>query len=174
MPRTFEKNKNAEKLGIDTSKKFIIIGTGKINSSLKRGDILIIAKDDHSSCPLFIRISDGKEHHEKWDNLAYAEKIWDNLEVGDVLISENGLNKKEVLGVCGSVVFTTRLGVKKCCFGVDKEELIKDGWNIEGMEEEYEDNLVDEIMDVFNQCFGQGELYLKGNIINVLDKYKNK
>ena len=83
----FPPYKSAKELGIDTSRKFVVI---KDTYSFKEGDTYFLCKDDDTPAPFF---SNGKEdHYMYWDNLAYAEpenksaKEWKTGIISDVEI----------------------------------------------------------------------------------------
>ena len=126
--KTFEPNKNAKQLGIDTTKKFVVNYSGSL---FPRGEILTLIIDDNTENPPF---SNGKEeHYVRWNDLYYAEKNWDTLEVGDVVIHEDG-DKSKVLAVLGDVF------LKSCWEGFEfadgcwytKTQAQEYGWTIEG------------------------------------------
>jgi len=99
MNKAFEPNKNAEELGIDTTRRFVVV---KGDSIFNEGDILELPNDEETTCPYFKRISDGERHSMYWDSLAYADKTLRDMEVGDIVIDEDG-DEREVLAVCGKL-----------------------------------------------------------------------
>jgi hypothetical protein len=98
--KTFEPNKNAEELGIDLTKKFVVIING--DEYFDKGDILVISEDDETELPYFKRLSDGKEHCMYWSDLYYAERTLRDMEVGENII--NGGDEFTVLAICGDVI----------------------------------------------------------------------
>jgi len=60
--------------------------------------------------------------HYSITNLRPAEKDWDSLEVGDVVVK--GVDEREVLGICGRIIFISRNGnPNELLDGYTKEEL---------------------------------------------------
>ena len=74
MPTPFEANKTAKELGIDTTRRFIVLEDSIGN--FKKGDILTLKYDDNSWAPWFYsnRYPQGESHVSKWDLLAYADE----------------------------------------------------------------------------------------------------
>jgi len=99
MKKTFEQDKNAEELGIDTTRRFVVV---KGDEDFDKGDILELPNDDETTYPYFKRISDGERHFMYWSSLAYADKTLRDMEVGDIVIDEDG-DEREVLAVCGKL-----------------------------------------------------------------------
>lgn len=75
MPTPFEAGKNARELGIDTSRKFVIVSTdeGDRNRGLKVGDIVTLRGDDGSCAPFFLD-KNGESRCLLWSQLAYADE----------------------------------------------------------------------------------------------------
>lgn len=72
---TFEPNKTITELGIDTTRKFIVVNRSKeYCSELKEGDIVVLEEDDGSRVPFFRRISDRKTGWLYLGDLAYYEE----------------------------------------------------------------------------------------------------
>ena len=139
--KTFEEGKNAKELGIDLTRKFVVIEEG---GNFKKGDILTVERDNDSDSPYFIN-KNGNREWTYWYRLAYAEKNWDNLEEGDVLIDSAG-DETCVLGICGEVIFrSARNEFDKYWGGYTKKQLQKIGWNIKDAVEETEELTMDEV-----------------------------
>lgn len=90
--KTFEQNKNAKELGIDTTRKFVVLDANATHSSrVKDGDIVSLDRDDGSACPYFKNETTGEKHVcMSWGGLAYLEKTLENLEPGDVVVDKDG------------------------------------------------------------------------------------
>jgi len=71
MPTPFPPNKTARDLGIDTTRKFVMM---KDYLLFPKGEILVLFKDDDTDSPYFISIKDGIEHAASWSSLAYYEE----------------------------------------------------------------------------------------------------
>lgn len=77
---SFAPDKNAEELGIDTSRKFIVL---KGDIAFKEGSIIAIHRDDYTSFPYFKNI-DEKVACFYWDDLAYYDEPKERkFKVGD-------------------------------------------------------------------------------------------
>lgn len=145
--KTFEAGKNAEELGIDLSRKLVVV-TG--NESFIEGEIISLAENDNSNCPFFYKNNGDGDHCIHWDKLAYAENTWDNLAVGDVLIDSAG-RERTILGICGSVVFYSSTRYKDMfntnSYENDYSSLAhlknNSGWTIKGGGEESDDVTVE-------------------------------
>lgn len=68
--KRFEADKNAQELGIDTKRKFIVV---KKNKYYNVWDILELERDDWSSSPYFAL--NWKIYHIPWEHLYYADNI---------------------------------------------------------------------------------------------------
>lgn len=68
--KTFESNKNAKELGIDTTRKFVVVSSG--HNIFREGDIVELVEDDDSSFPCFERIGKGEKISCCWYRLAYV------------------------------------------------------------------------------------------------------
>ena len=84
---TFESDKTAKALGIDTTKKFVVV---KGDTRFKKGDILKLFRDNNTGSPWFIK--DGSKDTHRcvlWSSLTYAEKEFSQqgLSIGDIVIS---------------------------------------------------------------------------------------
>lgn len=114
MPTPFEAGKNARELGIDTSKKFVIISTdkGDRNRGLKAGDIVTLRGDDGSCAPFFLD-KNGETCCLYWSQLAYADEpevkeeyvpmVGDRVSLeGEIVSVEDGPNTA-IKFVCGSI-----------------------------------------------------------------------
>ena len=75
----FPPNKTIKELGIDPSRKFIVVVDEYYE--FKKDDILILETDDDSVCPFFKRLSDGRIVWCNLSRLAYAEEH--EVKVGD-------------------------------------------------------------------------------------------
>jgi hypothetical protein len=98
--KTFEPNKNIKELGIDITRKFVVVEKG----NFEVGDILKLERDDNSKIPYFKRLKDGEITCCSIDKLAYApikkEFSKDGLEYGDELVYKGDVeNKIHVLDV---------------------------------------------------------------------------
>ena len=70
MLKTFEAGKNAQELGIDTNKKFVVVENGGL---FPKGTILTLYEDDNTPNPFFVvGMHSGKERPCFWQELAYA------------------------------------------------------------------------------------------------------
>lgn len=76
---SFEDYKNATQLGIDKSRKFIVLRAG---GNFNAGDIVTLQRDDNTTNPFFKRVSDGKINCKYWDGLAYYDEP-KKFKVGD-------------------------------------------------------------------------------------------
>ena len=125
--KTFEPNKNAKQLGIDTTKKFVVVDGEGI---FPQGTILTLEEDDGSSCP---RFTDGKKiDYAPWFRLAYAEKNWDTLEAGDIIVNKYTGSKSKILAVLGDVFLMSCWDDFEYAVGWrTKTEAQKDGYTIE-------------------------------------------
>lgn len=65
----FEAGKTAKELGIDTSRKFVVVE----RSSFMEGTTVELSKDDDSCSPLFEDIH-GNKRFMAWNRLAYADE----------------------------------------------------------------------------------------------------
>lgn len=96
------------------------------------GNIYIIERCDWPGNPYGIRNGNAEL---RWFNesdleAVPEEKTWETITVGDVLIDRDGY-ERDVLGVCGRVIFVSYTQDKDCFYeGFTKESLIKDGWTI--------------------------------------------
>ena len=71
MKTTFEPGKNATELGIDTSRKFVVVeGSGIFNKK----EITTLREDDNSTCPWFRKEDKNSWHQILWSQLAYADE----------------------------------------------------------------------------------------------------
>lgn len=73
--KPFEPNKTAEELGIDKTRKFVVV-SGNANLYFIKGSILIFLHDNgpEGKLAFFQRISDGFCEYAAWSDLAYAEE----------------------------------------------------------------------------------------------------
>ena len=74
MKKWFEAGKNSKELGIDVTKKFVLVISG--NNGEQLWDLIEINKDDNTSCPFFNNITKWyqKECY-SWESLAYADEV---------------------------------------------------------------------------------------------------
>ena len=71
--KTFEPNKNAKQLGIDITRKFVVVNS--YGGNFNNGDILELVKDDNGCNPTFTEIGNlSKKEHYHWSALAYADE----------------------------------------------------------------------------------------------------
>lgn len=142
---TFDRCNNAKALGIDITKKFILVdATGCIN--FKPGDIFELAHDDDSYCPNFRCIKTGVTDYLYWYRFAYAPEpnrsIKDVL-IGDVIVSRGAYYRKVLdFSQNGIIVHvsaswpnnSTPQTITKCenivHSSFTKTELENDGWSI--------------------------------------------
>jgi len=72
---SFEPNKNAKELGIDTTKEFRVVRKTDVDPCYSNGDILTLERDDNYSCPYFINQTRGiKGVCINWYELEYADE----------------------------------------------------------------------------------------------------
>ena len=72
---SFEPNKNAKQLGIDTTKEFRVVRKTDVDPCYSNGDILTLERDDNYSCPYFINQTRGiKGVYISWFKLEYADE----------------------------------------------------------------------------------------------------
>ena len=73
MKKWFEAGKNSKELGIDTSRKFVLV---ERDNGGRPWDIVEINKDDNTTCPFFNNIT---RWHKRccydWHSLAYADEV---------------------------------------------------------------------------------------------------
>ena len=101
---SFEPNKNAKKLGIDTTKEFRVMGKTGFDPCYSNGDIVTLQKDDDSSCPYFINQTRGiKEVIIGWSKLEYADEPTSKFKVGDRVRRINGPNGLMQTGDTGEI-----------------------------------------------------------------------
>lgn len=67
----FPPNKTAKELGIDTSRKFVVVESDNV---YKKGDILVIHTDDETSMPFFSRLGEENKNRISWSKLEYADE----------------------------------------------------------------------------------------------------
>ena len=131
--QTFEADKTAKELGIDTTRRFVVV---EGDDHFEKGDILKLFRDDNSSSPWFNK--DGSKDRDwciHWSSLAYAEKEFSQqgLSIGDIVI--DGEYEFKVLDVSELLFdysypsdFDAYLGTHTY------KEAIKDGWTIKDAE----------------------------------------
>ena len=66
----FAPNKNAKELGIDTSRKFVVLKENV--SDFDKGEIITLMEDDNTHCPFFWDKDKSSFHCVYWQDLAYA------------------------------------------------------------------------------------------------------
>lgn len=71
VPQPFEPDKTIKELGIDPTRKFIVVRNA---GGFNKGDILNLREDDDSYNPFFVRVSDHYEYPCHFDKLAYYEE----------------------------------------------------------------------------------------------------
>ena len=69
--KTFPARKTAKELGIDTSRKFVVV---EGNEVFDEGDILVLEEDDNTIRPNFKRVSDSETSFLTLSYLAYLEE----------------------------------------------------------------------------------------------------
>ena len=135
MKTPFPPNKTIKQLGIDITKKFVVVSTGGTHFNL--GDIVVLSTDDDTTCPLFKRISDGWTSYSLLSPLAYADRkeiTWDNIEVGDKIKPYLDATIVEVF--TNIFAYTNDLDTNQIIQFVTKEFAKKDNWKIVQPEEE--------------------------------------
>lgn len=133
--KTFAPNKNAEELKIDLSRKFVVV---EGDAEFKKGEILTLKNDDNTVIVSFWNEDKSVWHYMCWHQLAYAEEVksWDNLEVGDILIDQNG-EERAVLGISGEDVFFSYEDDHSKVLGYGTKTILQSwGWTIRGVEAE--------------------------------------
>lgn len=102
----FKEGTKAKNIGAKAGDRFKLV-TPHFDAEAP-GDVMKLIYDDGSSCPKFINTTrpDLDGNYYEWTRLAPLEKTWDTLEVGDIIIHEDGSTMK-VLGVLGELVFTS-------------------------------------------------------------------
>ena len=140
---TFEADKTAKELGIDTTRRFVVVTEG--NDKFKKGDILKFFKDNNSVNPWFIK--DGSKDINwfiRWSSLAYAETesateptkkefSQQGLSIGDIVIV--GGDERKVLDV-RELLFDYSYTSDFDAYAGTKtyQKAIKDGWRIKDAE----------------------------------------
>lgn len=79
--KTFEPNKYATELGIDKSRKFVMVNTG---CNFPKGSILTLICDDDLQYTTFTD-QNGETGRTHWCNLAYAEEQPRKFKEGDMV-----------------------------------------------------------------------------------------
>lgn len=93
--------------------------------------------DDNDDCPYVIW--DGFEGDNRWPALEETElellnPSWDNLQVGDILIDDDG-DEHRVLGVCGEIIFVSDSDDHRESYLYNTAyEFQQGGWTIKGSE----------------------------------------
>ena len=83
----------------------------------------------------FMNLTQNGEVCVGWNNLAYTEKTWDNLEVGDILINDDKYERK-VLSVSDEMIFYSQVGDhNKFSDHCTRKQLQSFGWKIKNAEE---------------------------------------
>lgn len=123
----FEAGKTAKELGIDTSKKFLVVREA-FGIPFKVGDIIILDIDDNSSCPRFVFVDNQLDFwYFKWSDLAYAEEqeAYKPM-VGDRVQMEGCIRSVSVTpGLWFSVVFNGAPDEDRCVFEDDEIKHVK-------------------------------------------------
>lgn len=103
---TFPEGKTITELGIDTTRKSIVVNDVGI---FNKGDILALLKDDNSNAPYFKRISDGMESYCHLYRLAYYEPNKHTYQKGDRVVCVNADDLVSV-GMTGTFQIVTNYG----------------------------------------------------------------
>ena len=131
--QTFEADKTAKELGIDTTKKFVVVAG---NNRFEKGDILKLFRDNNTGSPWFIK--DGSKDTHRcvlWSSLTYAEKEFSQqgLSIGDIVIV--GEDEFKVLDVRELLFDYSYISDFDAYLGTHTyKEAIKDGWTIKDAE----------------------------------------
>jgi len=81
---SFEPNKNAKQLGIDTTKEFRVVRKTDVDPCYSNGDILTLKKDYDFSYSFFTNKTSGfKGVYIDWSELEYADRPTSKFKVGD-------------------------------------------------------------------------------------------
>jgi len=75
--KTFPAGKSAKELGIDTSRKFVVV---EAFAPFLEEDVVTIACDEDDAIPIVRRIHDGRTNWIPLDNLAYLEEEDEKIE----------------------------------------------------------------------------------------------
>lgn len=107
---TFAPNKNSKELGIDTSRKFIVL---KGDCIFKEGSIIDIHKDDYTPFPFF-KNRDGKIACFYWDDFAYYNepkeykfRVGDKVRIKDCVDEISNITKSMISG--GDEIFFVKV-----------------------------------------------------------------
>jgi len=93
---------------------------------------------------------DSSYNKDMWE---HAEKTWDTLEVGDVIVDKDG-DERKILGVCGEAVFVSQFGdFDNFHTGIGKKELQKIGYKIKDATEETPEYTMEEACDKMGHKF---------------------
>jgi len=140
---TFEENKTAKELGIDTSRKFVVVTED--NDKFEKGDILKFFRDDNTALSWFKK--DGSKDRDwciHWSSLAYAETesatelikkefSQQGLSIGDIVIV--GEDEFKVLDVRELLFDYSYTSDFDAYLGTHTyKEAIKNGWRIKDAE----------------------------------------
>ena len=157
----FEPNKNSKELGIDTTRKFVVLD--KTHVAFNQGDILVFVETfnsvNNSLAPIFKRISDGREAACNWSRLAYAEPIKEfsasGLSVGDIVIDENN-KKRKVLEVGKTSFLLSVCNDLNVAHGwYTFQEAIDNGWKIQGAEKSEIDEMIERLKKSYKDTIYQ-------------------
>jgi hypothetical protein len=85
---TFEENKNAVELGIDTTREFVVVNVDVDDFYFAAGDILELDRNDKSHYPFFKRKSDGVSGCVYWNWLSYADEETNTMNKDKIEILE--------------------------------------------------------------------------------------
>lgn len=132
--KTFETDKTAKELGIDTTRKFVVVD--RVSDKFDIGDIIRLSNDDNSHRLEFTRISDGLKLFTFWCHLAYADETpsfsKEGLKVGMKVKDSDG-DLDEVVEVFENS-FMIEGDLNPSALVYTYASVIEDGWTI--MEEE--------------------------------------
>lgn len=141
MNKPFESGKNAKELGIDTSRKFVVVRGGSL---FNVGEIVELSGDEDSVVPKF---SNGrKARFCCWGRLAYADerpRTLRDMKVGDIIVKEKVVYpysgeiinnaRRKVLAVLGEVCLVSTINYFNSTEGRwdTIDELINGMWKLE-------------------------------------------
>lgn len=90
MKQGFPAGKTAKELGIDVSRKFIVL---EGNELFDKGETVTLLEDDDTRMPRFIN-EKGSMRFIHWSGLSYADRTIRDMNVGDILVNREGFENR--------------------------------------------------------------------------------